>query len=388
MKHLVYSILTIFLLAFGYYILKHNNEINRDEIIAYIKNNEPIVASIQNHSRFYKYKNYGILISVNGGKLFEVKAMKYFRENGIKNVKEYFDVFYLTKYIVVVSRYLSGQNIKDVNITNNHMKKLINSFFLMDKILFWNFDLNASNILVDKNEVYFLDFDGSYYIDNDGHLLFIGTNNESNFCADTKDCLIKYLSVSSSFDDVENPYYDIYLPIPSNLHNFEYRTLSHILNNKKKQSEGEEKLFFTQYLKEKSNYYLKRYKVYRKILNNSVLPKIKDADKIEKGLRLEKAISDCLKIKNQNIYNIEYSKVKIKRYSFEYRHSDVKGIAQQKLKKGTDRKINELFVQIEQNLDELKKQQELDNDILLYIQANINWLNYWKNYNNEQCSPN
>ncbi|MGM9993178.1 MAG: hypothetical protein ACI37R_00430 [Candidatus Avigastranaerophilus sp.] len=261
----IITFVLIFALCSGFYITAAiNNEdiINagliqikfHDEIINYVKNNKPIASSYKNKSSFYKYKDFGITLTKKEEKIKEISVMKYLRKHNVrKNLKKYNNYFRLNGDIYIISEYINGISIHKANVDDNHIKQLMNLFFKLDKALLYNRDLSPQNMLIDKDDVYLIDFDYINFINNKGCIAKSGM--EYDFCKDIDDCLKKYIQENSFYEDKDNPYHDINLPFPSNLNNFEYRTLSDILHNKREENNEKETLFFKNYLKQKAKYH-------------------------------------------------------------------------------------------------------------------------------------
>ncbi len=384
----IITFVLIFALCSGFYITAAiNNEdiINagliqikfHDEIINYVKNNKPIASSYKNKSSFYKYKDFGITLTKKEEKIKEISVMKYLRKHNVrKNVKKYNNYFRLNGDIYIISEYINGISIHKTNVDDNHIKQLMNLFFLLDKALLYNRDLSPQNMLIDKDDVYLIDFDYINFINNKGCIAKSGM--EYDFCKDIDDCLKKYIQENSFYEDKDNPYHDINLPFPSNLNNFEYRTLSDILHNKREENNEKETLFFKNYLKQKAKYHKKRYKEYKRIFDTHT----PISQKLKKGLEKENAAANVLKIDNHYIYNIEYKKIIIKFLSYSFRHGNDGQTDGKKQKDKTNKRIKELFNDIEMNLKRLENQKEINDDINLYVQTQYEWVNYWKDYNN------
>ena len=378
MRFFVYLFIFLFLiLGLHFSFSKYN--IDRNEIIKYTQNNEPLNASYENHSLFYNYKNWGILKTKNNHEVIRYSIMKYFLKNNIKNIKHYYDFFTYKEENYLISNYISGEVMNAENTNYKQLKQLFHSLYKMDKILYFNRDLGTSNIIVNKSNIYFIDLDYARYIDNEGNLQFVNQTND--FCENVDNCLLKYLSKNTFYEDTVNPYYDIYLPIPSNIHNFEFMSLYKLIEGKEKKDP--KSLFFSNYLQEKAKYHKKRYLQYSKVFKKADKSKIKDLEKLKRGLKIENAFSNVLSLGDNNVYNIEYKKIQIKTHSYLYQniHLSSKDILKYKIQ--MDKSIKKLFDEIEVNLTELKCSGKLNSDMSLYVEAQKEWINHWKGYNNE-----
>ena len=130
--------------------------------------------------------------------------------------------------------------------------------------------------------------------------------------------------------------------------------------------------------KQKAKYHKKRYKEYKRIFDTHT----PISQKLKKGLEKENAAANVLKIDNHYIYNIEYKKIIIKFLSYSFRHGNDGQTDGKKQKDKTNKRIKELFNDIEMNLKRLENQKEINDDINLYVQTQYEWVNYWKDYNN------
>lgn len=359
---------------------------NKDEIIDFVKRNTPLSSGYGNGSRFYKYKKYGVLVTKKQSKLFEIKIIKYLNKHNIKkNLKKYDGFFKYNDDFYIVSEYISGDYITEKKLDYDYIMQFIDLFFKMDIILLYNQDLSPKNILIDDDDLYLIDFDVINIIDENGN--FLQPNFASDFCYHPDKCLINYLQKDYNYVNNENPYYDIFLPIPSNLNNFEYRTVSEILNRLRRDHNRNLFPFFNVYLKGKASYHKKRYNELKKIFNDLDKYNILNKERLKRGLEIEKAMSKVLAIENNYINKIEYYKIMIKFFSFLYCHSELKGSALERQKKISEKRINEFLANIDLQLNNLKQTAIENKDIDLYVQAQSEWVDYWKNYKNEKSYP-
>jgi len=248
-------------------------------------------------------------------------------------------------------------------LSKNQIKKILDYLFEMDKLFLFNQDYNPCNFIVKDEQIYFIDFNILFSINDSGEYISTYGSKRMEFCSNVQSCFNNFiLRKKYSNYNYERLFTNVFWDFDSNLDFFEkgllyeyifiFRPFDNIA--------FEEKKLFNTYLELKSKYLLKRYKYFSNLYKKSGF----EFPNVDKGLEIEKSLALVLKKPTEEIYNIEYFKLKnIKGYSLFFQENI----------KTFD--LEKKYRYILENIAKILKSGNLDENILNYIDLH---LEIWK----------
>lgn len=310
-----------------------------EEIIDFTKTSKPLDSGWT--SSVFEYN--GKIIKAPKEKTFANPQLE-FQAKG-QNLKEYFalqkikeispdiatnpygiiknkDSYYLIEQMV------QGYHPNKKKVSFETLKDLLSKLYSLDTNGIINCDLQAGNIFIDNNKAKLIDFGSYNLITNDGFVagsdgipFELFKPNGQIFNETNLDFPIRFMKtfLAPKFSDTKNLMDNPYINMPSNVTNFELRTLyTHLLDN----SEENPLEFFKGYLKLKANEYHLKLKSFMQSLNpedfannglnDEQINAIKEG--LKKAIGFEELTQNLLQSNDEDIIKAQLAKLQLRTF--------------------------------------------------------------------------